>query len=122
MPLSSQLRTLKDSITVALNMLQLSLAALRWLHILAEDAYRSQGAGAGAGVALAVLGGSHDAAVGNNHNILAAELLLQLANQPLLDLVESLQQTVWDLKTVIGMGSQSKVASCHVNVAPMQIH
>jgi hypothetical protein len=42
--------------------------------------------------------GWEDAAVGNDDHVLAAELLLQLANQALLDLVERLQQPVWDLQ------------------------
>jgi hypothetical protein len=55
-------------------------------------------AAAGAGVRLPRGRGCHDAAVGNDDHILAAELLLQLPHQALLDLVERLQQPVGHLR------------------------
>lgn len=60
--------------------------------------YRCECAAAWAGVALAAGGWWHDAPVGHNHNVLAAELLLKLTNQPLLDLVEVPQQPEGDLQ------------------------
>ena len=56
-------------------------------------AYRRESAGSGSRVRYTVSGRRHDAPVGNQDNILAAELLLQLPHQTLLNLVERLQQT-----------------------------
>ena len=61
--------------------------------------HRCEGAGAGAVVGSASGGGSHYAAVGNQHHILAAELLFQLPHQPLLDPVKRLEQPVRHLHT-----------------------
>ena len=59
--------------------------------------HRGQGAAARAGAGEA--GGGHwaNAAVGHEHHILTAELLLELTHQPLLDLVEGLQEAEGNL-------------------------
>lgn len=52
--------------------------------------YRGEGAAARAGCGLPVAWGRQDTAGSNNDDIPTAKLLLQLANQSLLNLVESL--------------------------------
>lgn len=56
-----------------------------------------QGAAARAGAGEASFGNRGDAAVSHEHHILAAELLLKLTNQPLLDLVEGLEEAEGNL-------------------------
>ncbi len=63
--------------------------------------HRSQGARARPGDGLAVLGGGHDASGANEHHVLAAELLLQLAHEARLDFVEGLQQAVGHLNACV---------------------
>mmetsp|Transcript_6257 Transcript_6257/g.17970 ORF Transcript_6257/g.17970 Transcript_6257/m.17970 type:complete len:237 (-) Transcript_6257:85-795(-) len=64
------------------------------VHKVLQDClvHGGEGAAAGAGIGLTAGGGGHDAAVGDDDHVLAAELLLKLPHQPLLDLVEALQQ------------------------------
>lgn len=61
--------------------------------------HRSESAGPRPRVGDAVGGRRHDATVGDEHYILAAELLLQLTHQTLLDLVERLQQSEGHLRS-----------------------
>jgi len=64
------------------------------------------------------LGGGHDPAVGDHNHVLATELLLQLAHQALLDLVERLLQPVRHLHTCRehasgwGVGGDGVAAAC----------
>ena len=59
--------------------------------------HRGQGAAARAGAGEAGGGHGANAAVGHEHHILTAELLLELTHQPLLDLVEGLQEAEGNL-------------------------
>jgi hypothetical protein len=74
----------------------------------ARFTHRCECAAAWACVALAAGWWWHDAPVGHHHHVLAAELLLKLANQPLLDLVEVLQQAVGNLDTARTNSRQDK--------------
>ncbi|GIL46971.1 hypothetical protein Vafri_3830, partial [Volvox africanus] len=69
---------------------------LRWVHEIIQDGvvHRSQGSAARTGVSLAIAGGRKDPPVGDDDHVPAAELLLKLAHQALLDLMESLKQAV----------------------------
>lgn len=69
--------------------------------------YRCECAAAWACVAFAACWWWHDAPVCHHHHVLAAELLLKLTNQPLLDLVEVLQQAEGNLKKK-GQGVQQQ--------------
>jgi hypothetical protein len=65
-------------------------------------AHRCECAAAWACVGLAAGWWWHDAPVGHQHHVLATELLLQLTHQPLLDLVEQLQQAEGPLGPTMG--------------------
>lgn len=60
--------------------------------------HRCEGPAAWAGDGCAGGAGGEDAAVGDDDDVATAELLLELTHQALLDLVERLQQAVWDLQ------------------------
>ena len=72
---------------------------LCWVHQVVQDGLVHLGQSTGPRPGGQTRGGlGQDAALGHDHHVLAGELLLQLADQTLLDLVEALKQTVWHLQ------------------------
>ena len=78
-----------------------------------------KGAGARAGCFAGVFGWGENSPDTNNDDILAAEFLLELADEALLDLVEGLEEAVWDVDEdgFSGGGNVDLSGACDVEIA-----